>query len=206
MTALQGEAAAPGRTGSGWRRRSSEGLRRARVPARAAVPLAAAAAVAAGAAALVSAAEVITVLADVHVFIPVYGMADHGGARWDDPGLRAASAVLLLIGGGTVVAAGAWALRGGTDARTRLHAGDGGDPLPGVRKAIEESAVTVSGVDGVRVRFGARSVVVRVAVSSVRKESRRRAVEGAVRARLDSLSLGEEFTVRALVDAQDEPE
>lgn len=204
MTALQEEAAAPGRVRAGRRRRSSR--RRAWTPGRAAVPLAAAAVVAAGAAALVSAAEVIAVLADVHIFIPVYGMAEAGGARWDDPGLRAASAVLALIGGGIVLAAGAWALRGGAGVQTRLHVGDAADPLPGVRKAIEESAVTVSGVDRVQVRIGARSVVVRVAVSSPRKEARRRAVEGAVRARLNSLSLGEEFSVQALLEAQDGPE
>ncbi|MDA2803319.1 DUF6286 domain-containing protein [Nocardiopsis suaedae] len=189
MTALQQEAAAPGRPRAGeaaGRRGASGHRRRTRVPLRAATLAAAAVAAVAATAALVSAVEVIDVLAD---------------ARLEDPGLRIASVVLLVIGGGMLVAGGASLLTGGAVAEAPVGAADASDPLPGVRKALEESAVTVSGVESAHVLVGSRCVQVRVVSSVPRKEARRRAVEGAVRARLDSLSLGEEFSVRAQVES-----
>lgn len=189
MTAVRQEAAAPDRprAGEAAGRRWASGHRwRTRVPLRAASLAAVAVAAAAATAALVSAAEVIAVLAD---------------ARLDDPGLRVASVVLLVIGGGMLVAAGVSLLAGGAVAEAPVGAADASDPLPGVRKALEESAVTVSGVESVHVLVGSRSVFVRVVSSVPRKEARRRAVEGVVRARLESLSLGEEFSVRAQVES-----
>lgn len=190
MTALQQEAAAPGRPrvgeAAGRRGGSGYGRRRTRGPLRLATLAALAVTAAATTAALVSAAEVIAVL---------------GEARLDDPGLRVASVVLLLIGGGMLVAAGASLRAGGAVAEVPVGAVDTTESLPGVRKALEESAVMVSGVESAHVFVGSRSVFVRVVSSVPRKEARRKAVEGAVRARLDSLSLGEEFSVQAQVES-----
>ncbi|MDA2814733.1 DUF6286 domain-containing protein [Nocardiopsis sp. RSe5-2] len=190
MTAVQQEAAAPGRPrageAAGRRGASGYGRRRTRGPLRVATLAVVAVAAAAATAALVSAAEVIAVL---------------GEARLDDPGLRVASGVLLLIGGGMLVTAGASLRAGGAVAEVPVGAADASDSLPGVRKALEESAVTVSGVEAVHVFVGSRSVFVRVVSSMPRKDARRRAVEGAVRARLESLSLGEEFSVQAQVES-----
>ncbi|PSK92263.1 hypothetical protein CLV63_11820 [Murinocardiopsis flavida] len=122
-----------------------------------------------------------------------------GGARWNEPGVRIASAVLAVIG---LVLLGL-ALVPGSGGHLPLRTDDPelvvGLSRPGLRRALAAAARDVDGVRHAHVRVGRRRVTVRATTHLRGAPGMRDAVGAAVQRRLAELDPLRTFTVRARI-------